>query len=143
MPPCSCIAVPITCTAPPHAYDFAIDAATPDPGSASASCVTAAVYKLAGDGNLDQHVGARVLDCLKRTDRTSELLAYPGVPHGRIQHGGAQAQAVAGKSDRRPVEQALPGGPGITGEPQQRPSKRAWGCSCVTGRITLSVGCLP
>ena len=109
MPPCSCIAAPTTSTAAAHTYDFALDAATDESGSASATTAsTAAPSELAAHRELDEHVGARVLDGLERADRPVELLAHADVRDGGVEHRGGEPEAVAGDRHRGAVERVAP-----------------------------------
>ena len=123
MPPCSCMAWPATSTAAAHAYDLAIDAATPASGSPGSRqrAATAAPTQLAGHADLHQHVGAGVLDGLERADRAAELLAHarrrrrsrPAWP--RLRPRLSQATATAARSSSRGDA-----GPRIAGEPPHR-----------------------
>ena len=54
--------------------------------------------------DLEQHVGALVLDRLERTDRTAELHAVLGVLHRHVEHELRAAHHLVGERDRGLVE---------------------------------------
>ncbi len=74
--------------------------------------------ELARHRDLDQHVGAGVLDRLERPDRAAELVAHLRVGHRRRKHRLGQSEAVAGDRDRGAVVQTADRSVGITVEPQ-------------------------
>jgi hypothetical protein len=59
----------------------------------------------AGNGDLDQHVGAGVLHGLERADQAAELLPDLHVGDGGGEHRLRDAEAVAGESHRGAVAQ--------------------------------------
>ena len=105
IPPCSCIALPVDVDGDRAGVGLRHRRRCARIRAIVRDGIHSGADELTRNGNLYKHVGAGMLDSLKRPDGPAELVPHTGIGHRGSEHRFGHPEAVAGHGHRRPVAQ--------------------------------------